>query len=69
MSEFNVESQIDVATAVQGVRNNKTLFYMFLVRFRNNTLVQMINAVGKALEDDNMTKVKESCQALKSHCG
>ena len=49
---FNIECPLDHQVAISSMKNNKSLFYMILNRFRNETLVNALNQITEAIDTD-----------------
>ena len=69
VSEFNVEKPIDQPSALAHFKENAVLYFMILVKFRNGNIINLVNAIGKGITDNNLPKVKEASQTLKSQSG
>lgn len=68
-SEFDVRTPVDVHSAVQQFKGNYSLFFTMLARFRNEVLINQLNQIAKAMDEDNVHKVKELSQSLKTKSG
>lgn len=68
-TNFDTTTPLDHMMALQSMKDNKNLFYMFLNRFRTQTLITHLNQITLAMDSQNMSKLNQSCHALKASAG
>jgi len=60
---------LDQIAALELHKGNKSLFYMILNHFRNQSLIESIDIITNAFNESKWTKMKEAAHTLKGTSG
>lgn len=68
-ASFDPTVPLDHTQALGNFKNNKSVFFGMLTKFRNTSLLTMINGVSIAQDAENWSKYKEMAQNIKRDSG